>query len=473
MGFLYFLAGVDRDLIEKSSRIDRIWAAQIGVSLIFTYVFVAAITFFSLNYFLGATVVVVAVALVVAGIVTLFDRALMISDWLNIGLIDELAQHVRNRPLRQKIATLPYGRVIKVFLRVAVSLVIALTLSLLAEAALFGPTLRASLERDNFAANADYRAAMADKENELRAAIAAQAAIVADIDKRLDPLALAPVEPMSLATAAEKARLEDLRGAENSAKERMAALEEANRTLRRDIHAEKTGASVDKKYTGRPGCNPGSRCDIYKLDLSENEIELQSVTAALERHRADQAALVEALERRADSRLPSELQVAEFRARRDAAAGRVRALEQSLAADLAAKEAELRASGVHVPLGDDPIARVHQLSVIKADPKIGPTIAALSLAVRLFIAFLEVAPVIAKIFFSPASAYAIWLRQEIAHAQSEARMMTLATMKKASGREEEVAQLVHELNLRRAGRLKRRHDADAPPRRDATGEGAA
>lgn len=463
MRFLYFLAGVDRELIERSSRVDRIWAAQVGISLILTFVFVAAITYFSLHYFLGDPVVVVVTSLMVAAIVTLFDRALMISDWLNIGLIDELRQHMRKLPLRQKLADLPWGRLVKVIVRVGVSLVIALTLSLLAEAALFGPTLRASLERDNAAANAAYRLAMAEADKAIEDKAAALARDVAALEKQLDPLALAPVEPLSLANAKELARLDEIDAARRAAESRARELEEANRGLRRDIHAEETGASVDKKYTGKAGCNPGSRCDVYKLDLAQNESELESLAATLASLKEEKASIEATLDRRVAARTPSEAQVADLRARRDAAVAERLALVEGKAGAMAAKDAELRANGVFVPLGDDPIARVHQLSVIKADPAVGGTIVMLSFAVRFLIAFLEVAPVVAKIFFSPASAYAIWLRQEIAEAQSEARMMTLATMKKANGREEEVAALVDELNRRRAGRIGRKRGEAAPP----------
>lgn len=471
MRFLYFLAGVDAELIERSSRVDRIWAAQVGISLILTFVFVAAISYFSLHYFLGDPAVVVGASLMVAGVVTLFDRALMISDWLNIGLIDELRQHMRKLPLRQKFAGLPWGRLVKVAVRVAVSLVIALTLSLLAEAALFGPTLRASLERDNAVANEPYRAAMAEAAKELDAREAGLDKAIAELDRKLDPVALAPVEPLSLASPKEIARLDELAAERRSTEARMRELEEKNRGLRRDIHAEETGSSIDDKYTGKPGCKPGSRCDVYKLDLSQNESELQSLAAALASTREEAASIEAALDRRVAARTPGEAQIADSRARRDAAIAERLALIEGRTAALAAKDAELRLNGVFVPLGDDPIARVHQLSVIKADPKVGGTIVMLSFAVRFLIAFLEVAPVVAKIFFSPASAYAIWLRQEIAEAQSEARMMTLATMKKASGREEEVARLVDELNRRRDDRIGRGRDAGRGQEPGAAGAG--
>src|SRR6185436_3040736 len=68
----------------------------------------------------------------------------------------------------------------------------------------------------------------------------------------------------------------------------------------------------------------------------------------------------------------------------------------------------------------DPIIRVKYLKELKDDPERGEVVSEISLMIRLFIMFLEIAPVVGKMFFSPPSAYAFKIRANVGKEQIEA-----------------------------------------------------
>jgi hypothetical protein len=62
---------------------------------------------------------------------------------------------------------------------------------------------------------------------------------------------------------------------------------------------------------------------------------------------------------------------------------------------------------------DDPLARMTAYQELKNDPKDGATITWFSWMTKLLVIFLEVVPVVAKMFFSPPSVYAARIQAEV------------------------------------------------------------
>jgi len=83
-------------------------------------------------------------------------------------------------------------------------------------------------------------------------------------------------------------------------------------------------------------------------------------------------------------------------------------------------EAELRRDGTYRPLLDDPMIRIRVLDELRRDPVKGPAITKMSFLIRAFIAFLELAPVLAKIFFAPPTVYSARVRAAVAIGQNKA-----------------------------------------------------
>jgi hypothetical protein len=65
----------------------------------------------------------------------------------------------------------------------------------------------------------------------------------------------------------------------------------------------------------------------------------------------------------------------------------------------------------------DPLTRIAAYQALKNDPKDGGIMTLFSWMTRFFIIFLEVVPVIAKIFFSPPSVYAAKIQAEVERAR--------------------------------------------------------
>src|SRR4051812_8130711 len=87
--FFSRIAGVDPVALEDCPATDRIWAAQLGFSLVLNFVVVFGLTYYSVGYFLGEVHVRVFVALMVAAVLTTFDRALFQFDWFTVALLHE------------------------------------------------------------------------------------------------------------------------------------------------------------------------------------------------------------------------------------------------------------------------------------------------------------------------------------------------------------------------------------------------
>jgi len=95
-------------------------------------------------------------------------------------------------------------------------------------------------------------------------------------------------------------------------------------------------------------------------------------------------------------------------------------LQTGRAAQLDEAERELKRSGIFRNRRDDPIIRVRYLKELKNEPERGDVVSQMSLMIRLFIMFLEIAPVVAKLFLAPPSAYAWKIQAEVGKQQLEA-----------------------------------------------------
>ena len=74
---------------------------------------------------------------------------------------------------------------------------------------------------------------------------------------------------------------------------------------------------------------------------------------------------------------------------------------------------EIQENPDYKPFQAGPVARLRAFSILKKDEKYGATILIYSLWLKVFVVFLEVIPVITKIFFSPPSVYGMKLRYAV------------------------------------------------------------
>lgn len=415
------IAGVDPVALEDCPNTDRIWAAQLGFSLILNFFLLFGLTFYSVGYFLPELYARVLVAFVVAAVLTMFDRALFQFDWFTVAMLQDVRDpHRRTSVLQGFLAVArPFWRL---SLRLAISLAIAYTLSVFAEIAVFDSAIRERMTAENYADNAPYRERLSTFEKGLDEQRAALGKRIAQLEAEIDAVQKGAVSP------AEQDEYDLLRMNASETRARIAGLEvtiagneERIRGMSEDIYAERYGLKDKPHRTGRPGCEPGSVC----YDLVRTVKELRETNAGLRKD-------VETLQVRA---LELDDKASDFLKRRNAGGGEVIAAKRKEIAALRAEvsafdgqsggllsnyAAELKRDGTYRPLRDDPMIRIRVLDELRADPVRGAAITNMSYLIRAFIAFLELAPVLAKIFFAPPTVYSAKIRTAVALGQNRA-----------------------------------------------------
>lgn len=415
------IAGVDPVALEDCPNTDRIWAAQLGFSLVLNFLLLFGLTFYSVGYFLPELYARVLVALVVAAVLTMFDRALFQFDWFTVALLQDVRDLNRRTSVLHGFLTVarPFWRL---SLRLLISLAIAYTLSVFAEVAVFDSAIRERMTADNYAENELYRDKMSTFERGLDEQQAALRKRIAGLESEIDAV------QRGIGSPAEQDEYNLLRMNASQTRARSAAVEMALagneariRELNEDIYAERYGLKDKPHRTGRPGCEPNSVC--YDLVLTVKEI--QQANAGLRKD-------IETLQGRAQE---LDDKASDFLKRRNATGDETIASKRreiaTLRAEVSAVEgqkgellsnhaAELRRDGVYRPLRDDPMIRIRVLDELRDDPVRGPAITSMSYLIRAFIAFLELAPVLAKIFFAPPTVYSAKIRTAVAVGQHRA-----------------------------------------------------
>lgn len=417
--FFCRIAGVDPVALEDCPPTDLVWVAQLGFALVLNYVVVAGLTFYSVGYFIVDPYVRVAVALIVAAVLTTFDRALFQFDWFTVALMHEARalDRTRTTPLQRFFVALrPYGRL---SLRLLVSLAIAYTLSVFVELAAFDSAIREKMTADNYVANKPYRDRVAEFTTDYDTRLAQRRDAINRLEGEIASL------QRGFVSHAEQDEYDRLRGGAAEARAKIAAaegtladIEKRIIQLNEDIYAERYGLKDKPHRTGRPGCEPPSVCHDMVVavkglrddgDRLRKEMEaLQTTALALDGKASD---LVRRRSASDSELIASRLKEIEA-LRADASAFEAQKSER-----VAEFEEKLKRDGVFRPLRDDPVIRVGVLEELRRDPVKGPSITEMSYLIKAFIAFLELAPVLAKIFFAPPTVYSARVRAAVVAGQ--------------------------------------------------------
>lgn len=420
--FVCRIAGVDPVALESCPATDRIWAAQLGFSLVLNFMVVFGLTYYSVGYFVPDFPVRVFVALMVASVLTTFDRALFQFDWFTVALLHEARDldHGRTASFRRLAAfARPFWRL---SLRLLISLAVAYTLSVFAELAAFDEAIREKIVAENFLENEPYRQKVTEFEKGLDDKLAAQRAAIGRRETEITSL------QRGFVSQAEQDEYDLLRRNAADARARITTIESTTadnekriRDLNEDIYAERYGLKDKPHRTGRPGCDAPSLC--YSLVVTAREMrdandkllkEADSLRAQATELDAKASDLVK-------HRSASESDVvASMRKQLDSLRSEAAASEAQRPALVANYQAQLRQDGIFRPLRDDPIIRLRVMDELRRDPVRGPAFIQMSYLIKAFIAFLELAPVLAKIFFAPPTVYSARIRASVAIGQSRA-----------------------------------------------------
>ncbi|NEW86059.1 DUF4407 domain-containing protein [Rhodopseudomonas sp. WA056] len=429
---LYFIAGVDRELIARCPPTDRIWAMQIGFSLCLSFLVVFGVSYYALGYIVGSTALRSSIAVVIALTVMMFDRALFQSDWFVQGAfwLDDDQSGTAGEGLRRSV-----WQFVRIAARLAISLGLAWVIALFLELALFSDAISQKIDRDRVAGNRPIFEQIDKYASGLDREIAESRSQLTAIEQhQRELLAQAPVPSENPAAADPdvERELKALAEREVGVRGEVRELEETIREQSLDMSAEQFGEKLRPTNSGRAGA--GRRYELAKKQKEAAEILLQSRQAEL----SDIVARRERIKNDAAARVAADLaqreeQRQEFAAKRAAIQNQVdtaRANFQMLESQREAKvqryrERTLEGSFVQQRKdSNDPLVRLTAYQALKSDPQEGPAITLFSWMIRLFVVFLEIVPVVTKIFFSPPSMYAINVQSQLKSARVAARSMT-------------------------------------------------
>ncbi|ABD88493.1 DUF4407 domain-containing protein [Rhodopseudomonas palustris] len=421
---LNFIAGVDRKTLETCPATDKMWAAHLGFSLCLSFVVVLGISFHATGYMIADVGTRLLAAVVIALTVLMFDRALCQSDWFYQGALWTKGDAAESEAETRQ-STWRFGRIA---IRLAMSFGLAWVIAMFLELAIFSGTIDDKIERDRVAANQPIYQKIEQYNQQLGGEIdRRQAAIVA-----LEGLLQAALTEVPAADAAAQGRSSDIEQQIKSLAVRETELRaeqrEIQQTVQRyaaDMNAEELGQKLSPTNSGRPGAGPRyefakRQKELYQAQIAARDADIAQLHAKSDELRGAQAKVIaDALAARNVERSALEGKRSALQAQIDAARAELKQLEAERLASVEQFRRKALSESYFQEKKDkvDPLTRMAAYQELKNDPKDGGTMALFSWMTRFFIIFLEIVPVVAKIFFSPPSVYAAKIQDEVERAR--------------------------------------------------------
>ena len=531
--FFHFIAAIDEDIIKDCHKADKNWVSHIGFMLCLTFFVLFIITYLSFDYISATSVSIddatneiiigevnrnwqtvlfgMVLALIIALIVTLTDRAIYQSDWfyhkdyivdgdtdrfptlavallaylliaillffsdaLRINFLNLLESTFNpsapdflfntvivvsivllplviilgisscfNRPAESGMPSVAFGdKIWRIGIRLLISICVAIALSTFLELRIFESSIIEILKKEHTnenkvlyenytkqvnALDENIKKLQDDKNNAQDRLIKLQKGIRIDEDT---PEILKDL-------ADENKRLDEELGKQISPIQKdLTELQKRQRELKqqRDEYLRKAQAEISGNpenmpdITSIPGC--GQRCKYYqeqaeivKNSIIENEAEINRIRTEIEEIRADISSQRRQLQVDYGSRGNISLSqtkteqrqslIEEARSAFEGANTRLKEAQENKPKQRERLQKELQENPDYRSFQAGPIARLRAFSIMKEDEKHGQTNLIFSLWVKAFVIFLEVIPVIVKMFFSPPSIYGMKLRYAV------------------------------------------------------------
>ena len=431
----WHIAGIDREALATCPVTDKLWATHLGFSLCLSFIVILGITFHATGYVIQNIWMRLLTATVVALTVFMFDRALYQSDWFYQGIFrqpdggsDSQGRAELGRSVR---------RFFRIAMRLTISFGLAWIIALFLELAIFSDTISEKIKSDYLAANQPIFEKIQKYEAQLDGDIAERGSNL----NALEALYRRERAATIASDTATSAQLEGYEQLIRAADEQIRALDAQERELRTelrqieekitgyavDMNAEELGRRISPTNSGRAGAGPRyefakRQRDVYEAQRQAREREIAQLHARREELRADQRRVsAEAAARREHDRTTAQNHRDELQSQIDSARTDLKALETSRVAKIERFRRKELSGDEAQKQKDDPLARMTAYQELKNDPKDGATIIWFSWMTKLLIIFLEVVPVVAKMFFSPPSVYAARIQAEVARQGARAR----------------------------------------------------
>ena len=424
---LWHIAGVDRATLATCPVTDKVWAAHLGFSLVLSFTVVLGISFHATAYVIADPWVRLLAATVVALTVFMFDRGLYQSDWFYQGILQrgfDLAGP-DDRPDRWR----PLRRFFRITIRLTISFALAWMIAVFLELAIFSDTINEKVKRDHLAGNRPIFQKIEayewqlDREIEQRQ----QQLVAAEALYRRELGTARPPEPAPPAQLDElEQQIKGLDAQEQELRGELRQLQGKITGYAEEMNAEEVGRKLKPSSSGRAGTGPRytfakQQRDVYTEQRAERERELRELAARREELRSTQGRIAaDAAARRNQANEAVASQRGALEAQVDVARRELAALETARLAKVAEFRSQAFAASDFQKLKDDPLSRMTAYQELKSDPKDGATITLFSWMTKFLVIFLEIVPVVAKMFFSPPSVYAARIQATIFRGREEA-----------------------------------------------------
>jgi hypothetical protein len=417
---LVSIAGVDHKILATCPATDRMWAVHLGLSLCISFVVVSGIVFYSTEHLVDDIWKRFVVALLVALTLFMFDRALFQSDWFFqrdiVGA--EVERKTGNERWQSAL------RALRMSIRLLISVSIAWVIAVFLELTIFSDAITERMDLDRAELNRAIYEKVDRFETQLDTEIDRSRNGLASLEALLRNELGAPPSPApaqlprtSSAETDQASRLSDAQVDE--LRKELRTSEEAVRKYTADMNAEELGQRLNPDSSGRAGAGP--RYEFAKRQKTLFEEQRNSIQAELKLLIAKQAeataqqtrTVVEqqgVRDREASSR---QARIASLTVQADAARASLKELETSRQARVNEFRRDALATSNYQKPKNDPLSRMMAYQGLKNDPKEGATVTLFSWMIKCFIIFLEIVPVVAKIFLSPPSVYAARIRAEV------------------------------------------------------------
>ena len=414
---LVAIAGVDRNTLKTCPATDKVWATHLGFALCLSFVVVLGISFHATGYMIADPRVRGGVSLVIALTVFMFDRALYQSDWFYQGFLwqsgpapDGGAGGVKSR------------RFLRITIRLGMSFGLAWVIAVFLELAIFSDTITDKIKRDHVSVNQSifqkidqYQAGLAAEIEQRRRSLAALESVYRE-ELAKEPVVETP-EPAQLSDLEQQIKAFDAQ--ESELRVELRQIQEQIKTYAADMNAEQLGQRINAANSGRAGAGPRyqfarQQKEVYEQQQAARESEIAQLRAKRDDLRAAQGRVAaDATARRDQARAAVQGKRDALLAQVEAARNSLKELEAALLPRVDDFRQKALAASDFQKQKDDPLSRMTAYQELKSDPKDGATITLFSWMTKFLIIFLEIVPVVAKLFFSPPSAYAARIQAEV------------------------------------------------------------
>ncbi|QOR61225.1 DUF4407 domain-containing protein [Sulfurovum sp. ST-21] len=475
------IAAIDNIMLNECPQKDKIWATQIGYALILTFVVLWGITFYSITIMNGGDVFFDAetksvrfdsniietgeyvlygvVSAIVALVVVLFDRAFYQSDWF------------MQMPYGAQISLWKKtgfwaGNILKITVRISISLFLAYTFSSFLELKFYESELLASMQKKHLKENKKayddmktYAQKLEEEEDVLKQAEEKLIEKIKTLDSGVvvwsDDSVVRSLEEKKKSVEKEYEKMFAALDTEYHAK--MKVVKEARNPLQQKLNAmQQEYDAVELKYQAEVGGlkeievggkiirasgipTEGRRAKVYKKRMHQLKGKMRELSALLHNYDVKIQLLVEeSAKNKEDLQVQNEhalaaidAQLKEYKQkvqkgmqanaktimkRFEAQLKRVQKRLEDIAKNkqqyIEAHYKEIIHSPEFIPFRDGPMSRLIAMDEMKQDPKTGKEVGYFSWVVKGILIFLEIAPILAKMIFGPPTVYAAALQMQ-------------------------------------------------------------